>query len=1108
MQTSRSFFRSRLFWAVFGLASAAATVASIVYFPQAMPLLDITITMNRQQALEQARSIANIYNLGPADAQQVAYFNNDEHIQNYIELHAGGNAAFQQLLKEGIYYPYKWQVRHFKEGVQNEATFMFSPTGQPYGFSEIIAESQPGEQLSPEQAQEKAAQFMRQWGIQLDLYKLIESSHENRTNGRRDYTLVYQRTDKQLKDAHFRITVSITGNKVTTLNHFIDIPEFFSRSYQEMRAANETIASFAQTALYVLYFFGGCFLGMLFLLRKRALWPKPALYMGIFIAVCQLLVALNQVSFLWFCYDTALSVKVFWLQYSMQLAAQFVLWILLYSTTFIVAEGLTRQAFGARIQLWRMWDKSIASSYTVLGKTLAGYLIIGFDLAFVVFFYSIGTKVCGWWSPASSLVDPNILSTYAPGLGVLARAVTAGFWEECLFRALPLALSALIGKKLGSRNLGIISGFLLQAVIFGAAHANYATQPAYVRVIELIIPSFVFGGLYLAFGLLPGIIAHTVYDALLFALPLFVSTAPGMLFQKMVVLIGITIPLLVVFFNRFRAKKWHEIEVDAYNSSWAVTTEQPLKSRPLEDTPPKFYLLNTGSYNTMAFLGMVSLACFTFIQFTYTPMPILTLSKQKATHTAQQALLEHTGTPSANWYITTTLSMPTLTAAERFIWSQNSALYYKLLGSYLPTPQWHVRFAHFAGDLTTRAEQFNIYVDSTGTITRLQHQLPETSPGKTLIEHEAREKALSFIGDTFKLNSTELEEISANATKQPERQDWSFTFAQKMPELTQGQARITVTLSGDKVTDSTRFIFIPEEWLRQQKKEEPVHSALSFIPLLCFFIVLALSGSLAVHMWQKGIFALRKTLVYSLIIGALSVGKAFSLLPEIRASLSTSQSISAQLSLYFTSYCVQLLMQIVFTYILSGVVFSYSFERFKASWLTRILLGVSIGCFMSLLAALFQKLFLTTHPLWPCFEGASSVYPWLTSTATFIFLYSNRIFALLSLSLYARITTHKSVCVLLWLLATGILMPSNTDISLASGIVCFILLALSVQLLYRNFIQYDPLLIPIATVTLMITNLVVQLYVQAYPGAFTSVSVTILALIFMTCFINYLLKRN
>ena len=39
---------------------------------------------------------------------------------------------------------------------------------------------------------------------------------------------------------------------------------------------------------------------------------------------------------------------------------------------------------------------------------------------------------------------------------------------------------------------------MLQAVIFGAGHANYPQQPAYARVVEIFLPAVGFGLIFLA----------------------------------------------------------------------------------------------------------------------------------------------------------------------------------------------------------------------------------------------------------------------------------------------------------------------------------------------------------------------------------------------------------------------------------------------------------------------------------------------------------------------------------------------------------------------------------------------------------------------------------
>src|SRR5947207_13068540 len=166
-----------------------------------------------------------------------------------------------------------------------------------------------------------------------------------------------------------------------------------------------------------------------------------------------------------------------------------------------------------------------------------------------------------------------------PLLPYLASGSQAGFWEECFFRAAPLATAALIGDKFGKRRAFIAGAMILQALIFASGHAGYANQPAYARVVELIIPSFAFGALYLAFGLLPGIVLHFTYDTVWMSLPLFVSsTARAHIEQAIVVLVVLT-PLWVVVANRIRVGSWAEVRHEVFNGAW--------KPREIPETPPE-----------------------------------------------------------------------------------------------------------------------------------------------------------------------------------------------------------------------------------------------------------------------------------------------------------------------------------------------------------------------------------------------------------------------------------------------------------------------------------------------------------------------------------------
>ena len=199
--------------------------------------------------------------------------------------------------------------------------------------------------------------------------------------------------------------------------------------------------------------------------------------------------------------------------------------------------------------------------------------------AYDVLLYVVMTNVFGWWSPAEALVHPDVLATYAPWLSAIANSFQAGFWEEALFRAVPIAGAALIGDRFGKRNLFIAIAFVVQAVIFGAGHAPYPNQPSYARPVELILPSIGFGLLYLYFGLLPGIVLHFAFDVVWFALPIFMAKAPGIWFQQLMVILLTLVPVWIVFWRRMQVGRWTELSPNDLNAAWTPPPAPPVADR-------------------------------------------------------------------------------------------------------------------------------------------------------------------------------------------------------------------------------------------------------------------------------------------------------------------------------------------------------------------------------------------------------------------------------------------------------------------------------------------------------------------------------------------------
>ena len=52
-----------------------------------------------------------------------------------------------------------------------------------------------------------------------------------------------------------------------------------------------------------------------------------------------------------------------------------------------------------------------------------------------------------------------------------------------------------------------------------------------------------------------------------------------------------------------------------------------------------------------------------------------------------------------------------------------------LLGTYLPKPRWRVRIASFEGDISERAEEWQVMVTASGEARNVRHTLPEGRAG-------------------------------------------------------------------------------------------------------------------------------------------------------------------------------------------------------------------------------------------------------------------------------------------------------------------------------------------------------------------------------------------
>ena len=970
-------FRKLPAWIGLAIVSLSCIWIAQRFFTEAFPLVALDLTMDRSTALVQAAEHVDKHGWGTRAYEQAAAFELDAKTQHFVELECGGNAAFGAMLAGDLYAPYQWKVRHFEQDSAHEVTLSFKPDGVWYGFYERLPEDTPGAALAVDPARQIATETASALGIALDEYQPVSASQEQRLSGRVDHTFVFERPESDLGEGRYRLRLVVSGDRLTTLAHEVFVPEAFTRQYTEMRSANETLAAGAGIAMLVLYIIGGG-IGTFFLLRQRWVLWKTALRWGIFIGVLQGAVILNQIPLSWMYYDTAISTQAHIVEQLIGAILSAIGMTILLAFSFLIAESLSRRAFPHHLQFWQLWSSSTAASPQVLGRTAGGYLLIGPMFAFVVGFYYLNSYFLGWWNPSNTLFEPNVLAAYFPWFSSIAISLQAGFWEECLFRAIPLAGAALLGQRYGHPRLWIAAAFLLQMVIFGAVHANYPAQPAYARLVELLVPSAVFGFLFLQFGLLPAIVMHFAYDVVWFAMPLFVAEAPGLRVDQMLVIALSLVPLAVPLVYRWRQGAWQSVEDRAYNAAW----QPPPATDPLDQPQPiaqQTAVLPHSRYTWFG-VGLIGIGLWIYgIVDNDQSKPVLTIDRQEAIESAQRALADANIALDETWDASVQVAANNAPAQHYYVWrTWDISVYERLLGSFLSAPHWQVRFARFDEDIPVedRAEEYRVYVDRTGQLMSIDHRTPEGWPGAELDEAEAGALADGALITHFGLRPEEVKRISADIEKRPARRDWRFVFSSDAAlSEAPGQARIAVDLAGDRVERVSRFIHVPEEWQRTERERE---QSLSVIGALAMVLLVGLVGTSAVYAllrWSKGQL---NTATFGLFFIAFLTWGALTQANEWSAgdfALSTTEPFDHQLLMRTVGAVLLSVAGAFFVALLAGAVPLWSLPA--RSIHPYVPLGIALGAASLGLDALGGFFILDLQPSFLNYSGANGYVSWL-----------------------------------------------------------------------------------------------------------------------------------
>ena len=1078
-------------------------VAGIIYsffsFGEAFPIVNVKITADKNQVMRAADSLSQVHSIMQGDYRSVAVFDTDTRFKNYVELEGGGVEVFQDIVNSEIYHPYTWQVRQYNLNDIYEAYYVFSPNGDFLGFKIILPDSLKGANIEEPKLDAIWAKYQGSVILpDLSDYELIETSSELKESGRRDHVLTYELKNAQIAEAHYRLKIGISGDVLSMVMPMVKIPETFDIRYEEMRSANTTIAFVGQAIMLLLYALCGVALAIFFMIRKRILLWKPALTWAIIIGVLIFMAQLTTISLSWFNYDTSLSSGQFIFQQILSALVNGLLISVIFFVSASAGEGLGRQAFPGQIQFWRSWSPTVGASKEIMRHTVFGYLWAFFMVGFITFFYWITNHVFHWWSPADNMVDPNVLALPFPWLLPSAQALQAGFWEETLFRAVPLAGALLIAKKWKKKGLWLAFALIAQAAIFGAMHANYPQQPAYARIIEMIIPFVLYGLIYINWGLLPVVISHFVYDIVLMALPLFLLKAPGIWLHRLLAVVAMLIPLIVIIYRRAKAGSWYQIKEEDLNSGFVVP--EPKKDKEVKKVSGET-IAHKELPITLAIILIIAGATLWFFMTPFEQdIPKLGLDKSEAI-AISDAFVEqyYPGTDSLGLKPYVNL-ISGKDKGSRFVWeNSNRDLFRKLYKKDLASSYYTINYKTFDGNVVTRSETIEFHVTKDGEIASWFHNVPEPRPGAHLEEAKAKKIAEQALMNYKGMDVSLLELVKLTPEKRKARTDWSIEYRDLNTGLEVGDIRYVVNLAGDEVCGMKTYVHSTESWDREQKKANVLKTVLFAITKVIQFGMLITVLVFAVIAWTKKDFNVKIFIPF--LIGFIFISLAQGAL--------MSKMIIAQ---YPTSEPFSNLMLMLVISLLIGAVFSGFLYALPIGYIVRVPLhiqrnesvigvkGSSLGLVLAGVIAFAQGNFLNQAPVMIAPFDLQSISPLLSSFLNALEGYFIAVISLMVPFLIAeRISgswQKQKAWTILILMLSGFSLVGRLDLGMwliAGGICGLVMVALYIWVLRFNMIY-----IPVMAGTIILLELLQYAIVNPAVHTLSYVIITAITTILLS----------
>jgi membrane protease YdiL (CAAX protease family) len=866
--------------------AAAATWYSARNFYRAFPEASIDFRVNRDDGRTLAERFLQNHQFRLAGYREAARFDYDDTAKTFLEREIGLERA-NGLMGSRVRL-WRWSYRWFRPQQKEEFRADVTPSGDVVGFSHEQPEEATRTTVAADQARSLAEGFLRSTTRRdpaaLDFVEVNETVRPHRT----DRVYVWKERDFNLRDATYRVWVSVLGNEIGGFGEYLKVPEQWQRDYRTLRSKNATAQDVDQAFMILLM------LGMLVVLvtrirRQDVRWRRAALVgiAGMGLALCA---TLNGFPLQEFGFQTTDSYSSFLSRELIDaLGGALAVGGFLFLMT-AGAEPLYRQEYGGQVSIANLFRPRGLRTRRFLKGAILGVTLASIFIAYQTVFYLTAYKL-GAWSPADVPYSDE-LNTAFPWLFVLFGGYFPAVFEEFTFRMFAIPFLRRLVRWLPAAV--VLAGF-----IWGFGHAAYPQQPFFIRGVEVGIGGVALGIIMLRWGILPTLVWHYSVDALYSAMLMLRSHS---LYFKLsgAASAGIVILPIVVALVAYWRRGGFEPAEGLLNADEPAPAEPAMAvETPVGDTPA-YARLSARMRVAAVVIFAAGLATLAIKADRFAQSPKFKLSADQAqaktdaflrSQSIDPAKFRHVASTQRHWSDDDSL------AAKYFLERGPVSRASRLFERYHIARYWAVRYFR---PLDKESANVGVHPE-TGEVIGFSHSLPEEAPGADISDDAARQTAAAF-ATAHGIDVASMDLKSNYSEKKKARRDHTLIWEARAGDarnVDEVRYRTQVDVSGDRVTTWRCYWKIPEAYARARDRQNWLSISITALRTALGVVVVVWGFWLMIGNIRRGL--VRWSLVLRLAIAAALLGTVDNLLrlPQIFENYDTTVPLA---SFYATTW--------------------------------------------------------------------------------------------------------------------------------------------------------------------------------------------------------------